>query len=119
MPKSDIWTNVRMESKPGTSTPYPVAPPIRVQKEKFVEITTSTFYPDFTGNLRETWNFLRFLQISPLVQVLNQPYLFETSNYFFITSEKSASFKTAMFHFHSMSPCNHDFVLLSVVLLSP
>ena len=60
-----------------------------VQEEKFVEISTPTFFPVFTGNLREKLktrktlleygidrnlrekrNFLRFLQISPLVQCL-------------------------------------------------
>ena len=41
-----------------------------VQEEKFVEIPTPTFFPVFTGNLREKRNFLRFLQISPLVQSL-------------------------------------------------
>ena len=38
-----------------------------VQEQKFVEISTTTFIPVFTGNLREKRNFLRFLQISPLV----------------------------------------------------
>ena len=41
-----------------------------VQEEKFVEISTPTFFPVFSGNLREKMNFLRFLQISPLVQCL-------------------------------------------------
>tara|TARA_Y100000310_G_scaffold302893_1_gene340729 strand:+ start:160 stop:411 length:252 start_codon:yes stop_codon:yes gene_type:complete len=41
-----------------------------VQEEKFVEISTPTFFPVFTGNLREKRNFFRFLQIPPLAQCL-------------------------------------------------
>ena len=41
-----------------------------VQEDKFVEISTPTFFHVFTGNLREKRNFLRFLQISPHVQCL-------------------------------------------------
>ena len=43
-----------------------------VQEQKFVEIPTPTFFPVFTGNLKEKINFLRFLQMYRFYPNANQ-----------------------------------------------